>query len=168
MQAKFDSKEKKEANGLKQKRAVKYGLFLAVILFALDEQIQDLKNSDPEKNKGTINVAENLRNKLKKAITDYKNNPSSDEKLVQKIFIKSCNNAIVEAKALLVGELGWGDYLSYLSKTLSNFFISIVNDVNRMAGYEKRYSFFEPVNAAFISGAEFAVDEVKQEFQLDQ
>lgn len=164
MRTKFDEKEKEEANSLKQKRVGKYGLFLAAILFALDDQIQDLKDSDPGKNKGTIDVAENLRKKLKKAITDYKKNPSSDEKLVQKIFIKSCNDAIVEAKDLLVGELGWDDYLNYLSKTLSNFFISIFN---RIVGYEMRHSFFEPVNAAFISEVEVSVDEVKQQFQFD-
>lgn len=88
MRTKFDEKEKEEANSLKQKRVGKYGLFLAAILFALDDQIQDLKDSDPGKNKGTIDVAENLRKKLKKAITDYKKIPPQ----MKNWFKKSSSN----------------------------------------------------------------------------
>ncbi|KTD50920.1 hypothetical protein [Legionella quateirensis] len=62
-------------------------------------------------------------NEYLQSITDYTENKGKP----QKIFIDKCTDAIHKAKPLLEKELGWGDYLTNLLKTLANALIHVTN-----------------------------------------
>lgn len=103
-------------------------------------------------NPNTLNKAWDLLTKLTEARNTYEQNmENSDSKFAyhqfKQIFDNSCKQAITEAKPILEKDLGWGDYLNNLLKSLTNTAIWVISLGNVP-------SLFSPVRSKSLEVAE--------------
>ena len=132
--------------------------FLSDLLQNLSERIGNLKQN-PNKHKNSIAVAEKLHTSLSEAVTTYqasKTDSSISTAKAKETFIQSCTTAIDKAKPILEKELGWGEYLVNLLKSIANAFISAANTVT-----QSNRGFFTPDKAPMVSEVEEIEKEVK-------
>ncbi|MCL9685172.1 hypothetical protein [Legionella maioricensis] len=117
-------------------------IFLKAILQDFSNKITQVSG-----NEGTILVAEKLKTKLREAVDIYLDGQPTKE--AKELFITSCSAAIEEAKPLLEKELGWGDYLTNLLKSLVNAVISATNSATR-----SNFTLFSKAKASLVPEVE--------------
>ncbi|CEG57620.1 hypothetical protein [Legionella fallonii] len=130
------------------------------IFDTFSKKINELR-SNPEQNKNVIAIAEQLNEQLRNAMDSYISkrgaNPALSKEqidLAKTVFIDYCTTAINCAKPLLEKELGWGDFLTNLLKSLVNVMISATNAVGRFFGDQAQFTLFTPVKAPLIPEVE--------------
>ncbi|WP_304600422.1 hypothetical protein [Legionella bononiensis] len=89
-----------------------------------------LLEQDKHRTPKVLQEAQRLANTISLAANDYlesvKHYPESRGN-ARKLFINKCSDAIHKAKPILEKELGWGDYLTNLLKSLANALIHVSN-----------------------------------------
>lgn len=128
------------------------------ILHKFETKIDKYENEDPKVNKQTVKIARDLSSKLSTIINTYLSNIDKPEKLneAKTEFIKDCTSAINDAKPKLEKQLGWGDYLSNLLKSLVNTVIKATNFL-----FNSKLTLFTPTQAPLKP----EVEDMEQEMQ---
>ena len=111
---------------------VSYKDVKAEIHTTIQDCLNKVKLLEQEKhiNPKVLQEAQNLANTLSIAANEYLESIKDyqvDRGNAQRIFMDKCSVAIQKAKPLLEKELGWGDYLTNLLKTLANSLIHATN-----------------------------------------
>lgn len=124
--------------------------YFNTLIKGLRDKTEDLKTSNPDKVKAII-AAENLVNSLSGLVHYYENHELCGHSIqsARSSFIEYVTKAINKAKPLLEAELGWGDYLVNLLKTIGNGFIKTTNYVVR-----SDFTLFAPAKALMIPEVE--------------
>ncbi|KTD67620.1 coiled-coil-containing protein [Legionella santicrucis] len=120
------------------------------------QKVAELRNA-PKKNQNALNVAEQLRIQLAEATDTYKINKANatmTKKQAKIVFMDITTTAINNAEYLLEKELGWGDYLTNLSKSFANVFISATNSVRKSFGFQSQFTLFALTKAPFVPEVE--------------
>lgn len=129
---------------------------LLQLLVPLTKKVDELHDNQ-EQNVTVLKIAKNLNSKLVTAIHTYINNKANalmSEEKAATLFIDTCTAAINNDKPLLEKELGWGDFLTNLLKSLANAVITAVNALGRVFGAESQITLFKPAQAPLISEVE--------------
>ena len=124
----------------------------------LSDRIEILKN-DPNTQENSVNAASDLYKSLDEAYRIYvksKEQGTVTKDVAKTTFLDSCTLAINTAKPLLEKELGWGEYLQNLLKSIANAFISATNTVTK-----SKIAFFTPDKAPMVSEVENIEEQVK-------
>lgn len=126
-------------------------LFLNRLIDDLKLKTELIKKSITHNNK-TITTAETLVKSLSDLVTQYmasESTPGLSRQMARNLFVGAATIAINKAKPRLEAELGWGDYLVNLLKTIGNGFIKATNFVTRAD-----FTLFAPAKAPMIPEVE--------------
>ena len=124
----------------------------------------ELLRSDSNHNENVLGIAERLNLQLVYVISTYinnKSNPAITKEQATTLFIDTITSAINGVKTLLEKELGWGDFLTNLLKSLANAVISAANAIGRFFGAQSQLTLFTPTKAPFISEVEQIEQDIK-------
>ncbi len=125
--------------------------FLNLLIGTLHTKVDVLK-SNQNSNENTIKTAELLSDTLSNTVNVYldsESNPKITRAYAKKQFIIEATKAINAAIPILDKELGWGEYLKNLLKTISNAFISATNAIVR-----SKFTLFSEAKAPMIQEVE--------------
>ena len=123
--------------------------FFENMLENLFKRIDDL-SKNPNKHKKSIEEAVKLHDALLAATTNYKGDKNKEA------FIAHCTAAIEASKPILEKELGWGDYLVNLLKSIVNAVLSATNSV-----FKSNITLFAPNTAPIVSEVENMEEHLK-------
>ncbi len=132
---------------------------LLQVLVTLTDKVDELQ-SNPNHNIKATAVAKRLNVQLAEAINIYitkKSIPTlnTDQiELAKLVFLDTCTKVINNAKPLLEKELGWGDFITNLLKSLANVMICATNAVTRTFGAKSQFTLFKPTPAPLVPEVE--------------
>lgn len=149
---------------LPQKKLVRTErLVLGRICEDLSQKIDSLKDT-PDISETTLSAATTLGRELSQAVKTYLGNKQDTgviEHEAKKIFVEQCAESINKAKLLLNKELGWGDYLTNILKSISNAVLGASNFVAETIKIGTPFNFFTIKKAPFVDMVDDAQEKLK-------
>lgn len=129
------------------------------------QKVAELRNT-PKPNQHALSVADQLRIQLAEAIDTYKINTANSAMTKEQakiVFMDTSTTAINNTKHLLEKELGWGDYLTNLSKSFANVFINAINSARKSLGFQSQFTLFALTKAPLIPEVEKIQDDLYEQ-----